>query len=333
MLRLIRRLPPIRLPGAAAGEGCGILSHTMLSLLHSQSLPWACMLAAGLLGVVASSLGCWRARGSTAVPATLWAMCAAIAVACDAGLHAAGWVRDPAHAASLRLCVTALLVCPAMSVLGAKRPQHGIWQVIVASLAVVLAMPAASAEFVRPGSPPVVHIVVRVFLSVLAVIGWMNYVGTWRRLPATLVTLGGVILIRGFLPGFEVERGGDSVWLDVSGSWLLAAGGMLALPPRVPQRSSLALEAGQVAGQIDQPFLCLRETLGTAWTLRIAERFNGLAESRGWPCRLEADGLEVGGDPLDRQWQRDAIRTFESIMRRFVSVDWLERHRPRPDAD
>lgn len=298
-------------------------------LSDSQSLPWVCMTAGGVVAMVAAVVGCWRARGSTAVPAALWAICAAFAVSADAGIHALGWANDPARAASLRLCVAALLLCPAMSVLGAKRPQHGIWQVIVASLAVVLAMPAASAEFVRPGSPPVLHIVVRCFVSGLAVIGWMNYVGTWRRLPATLVTAGGLILIRGFLPGFETERAGDSPWLDVSGAWLLAAGGMLAILPRIaPSATPRVLQH-----EIDQPFLCLRETLGIAWTLRIAERFNGFAESRGWPCRLEADGLEVGGDPLDRHWHRDAVRTFESIVRRFVSIDWLARHRGSAETD
>ena len=181
------------------------------------------MTMGGLIAGLAAAIGTWRTRGSTAVPAAIWATCGGLAVALDGAVHAAGWIDDPARAASLRLGAVALLVCPAMSVLGAKRPQHGIWQVIVGSLAVVLAMPAASAELVRPGSPPVLHVVVRCFLSVLAVIGWMNYVGTWRRLPATLVTLGGLILMRGFLPGFEVERASDSPWLDASGAWLAPA--------------------------------------------------------------------------------------------------------------
>lgn len=287
------------------------------------------MAAGGVIAALAAALGAWRTRGSTAVPAAIWATCGALAVTFEATLHAAGWLSDPARAASMRLCVVAILVCPAMSVLGAKRPQHGIWQVIVASLAVVLAMPAASAEFVRPGSPPVLHIVVRVFLCVLAGIGWMNYVGTWRRLPATFVTVGGLILMRGFLPGFDAERAGDSPWLDASGAWLLAAGGMLAIMPRVGPSA----RAEALFEEIERPFLCLRETLGIAWTMRIAERFNGLAESRGWPCRLEADGLETGGDPLDRSWHRDAVRTFESIMRRFVSLTWFARHQRHPNAD
>jgi hypothetical protein len=309
--------------GQPSASGMWYAPHTMQLPRDSHVIPWCFMMAGGLLAALAAGAGGWLARGSTAVPAAIWAVCAACAVSIDAGLHAAGWVMNPPRAASLRLCVTALLVCPAMSLLGAKRPQHGIWQVIVASLAVVLILPAASAEFVRPGSPPAVHILVRCFLALLAAIGWMNAVGTGRRVPATLVTAGGLILMRGFLPGMETERSSDSPWLDASAAWLLGGGGMLAVMYRQRHQGSSRV----LHGEIEQPYLSLRETLGLAWTLRIAERFNGLAESRGWPCRLRSDGLETDGDSLDRSWHGNAIRTFESIMRRFVSHDWLARHR------
>jgi len=77
---------------------------------------------------------------------------------------------------------------------------------------------------------------------------------------------------------------------------------------------------------LDAAYLALRETLGAAWTLRIAERFNAVAESRGWPCRLRFDGLHVEGDPDDRAWQADAVRTGEALLRRFASPAWLRRH-------
>jgi hypothetical protein len=295
----------------------------MDAFVHSSTLPAVAVAVGGLLAAAACILGGWQSRGSTGVPAALWAVSASLAVAVDGGLHAAGMLGDPSHAASVRLVVTSLLVCPAMSLLGAKRPQHGIWQVIVASLAVVLAMPAASAELTRPGSPPVVHLVVRVFIVGLAAVGWMNALGTKRAVAATFVTAGGVVLSRGFLPGLDVDRSADPPWLDALGAVLMACGGMAAVPPRF--RS--AVLRGPLTEEIERPFFCLRETLGLAWTLRIAERFNGLAESRGWPCRLSAEGLQSGGEPQDTDWQRDAVRTFESILRRFASQGWLLRHR------
>jgi hypothetical protein len=81
-----------------------------------------------------------------------------------------------------------------------------------------------------------------------------------------------------------------------------------------------------VACRIDPPFLALRDTLGAAWALRIAERFDTVATERGWPCRLHFAGLDAGGDPADDTWHRDALRAFKALMHRFVTDAWLARH-------
>jgi hypothetical protein len=87
-----------------------------------------------------------------------------------------------------------------------------------------------------------------------------------------------------------------------------------------------------IAALIDRPYAALRETLGAAWTLRIAERFNTVATERGWPCRLSFRGLEVGGDPDDLEWHRDAMRALRALFRRFVTAEWLARHDWPDDA-
>ena len=93
-----------------------------------------------------------------------------------------------------------------MSLLGAKRPQHGVWQFIVGALAAVLALPAASAVLIRPGSLPDLHILGRFFLPILVLVGWMNFVGTRRAVAATLIALGHVGLIWPLLPGRVSSR-------------------------------------------------------------------------------------------------------------------------------
>ncbi|MGA1618102.1 MAG: hypothetical protein ACO37F_06265, partial [Pirellulales bacterium] len=119
-----------------------------------------------LLSMLAALAGGWLVRGSTAVPAAWWAAAAAAVTAGEAFRQAAGTV-SPASAAGGRVVVAALLVCPIVSLLGAKRPQHGVWQLIVATLAVVLALPAASAALIRPGSFPDLHILGRCLLPLL----------------------------------------------------------------------------------------------------------------------------------------------------------------------
>jgi len=277
--------------------------------------------AAALVTAAAAAAGGWLVRGSTAVPAAAWSVVASLALAADAAARVGDWVVDPAARSASRLAVVALAVCPAMSLLGAKRPQHGVWQLIVATLAFVLAMPAASAVLVRPGSLPDIHVIERFFLPVLVGVGWMNFVATRRGLAASLVTAGQLGLIWPFLPGASPESP-PSASVDAACSWSIAAGALLAVGQSI--LGSGRRDGGGLAAAIDPAFLAVRETLGAAWALRICERFNGLALERGWPCRLRFAGMEedVRGGP----WEQDAIRGCRSILRRFVSPDWIARH-------
>jgi len=294
----------------------------------------ACVAAS--LAVVVSAWGVFLVRGSTAVPAALWSVAACLALAAEMGGRAAGGLADPATAAAVRLAVVSLSLCPAMSLLGAKRPQHGVWQLIVATLAVVLAMPAASASLMRPGSMPDVHMLERCFMPLLVLVGWMNFAGTRRAAAVTCVAAAQLLLMRGFLPGVATDvavQAAAAGGLDAAATGLLLFGTLLAA---VQACTSRARRAGRgnpaaasrhvVAAVVDPAFLALRETLGAAWVLRIAERFDTVAAGRGWPCRLRFGGLETGGDPDDTFWHRDALRAFRALARRFVSDAWLDRH-------
>lgn len=270
----------------------------------------------GAVVLAASVIGAWLVRGTTAVPAAVWAAVASAGLVATALAEGSGGLANPSASATARLVVAALAVCPAMALLGAKRPQHGVWQVIVLSLAAVLAMPAASAMLVRPGSLPDVHLLERSFFVALVAAGWLNFLGTGKTAAATLVTLGMLLVIRPFLPGVDTAAAIASPWGEMLGSLSCGLGAVAAFGSR--RRAA--------AEPITSAFLAVRDTIGIAWTLRIAERFNAIAESRGWPCRLTAAGLEAGGDPGDTSWRPPAGRVFESLMRRFVTRDWLARH-------
>ncbi len=289
---------------------------------------------AALITAVAACAGAFLARGTTAVPAAWWACGAAVAFAFELAVRGSGGLVDPASQASARLAVVAVSLCPIMSLLGAKRPQHGVWQFIVASLAGIVALPAASAALVRPGSPPDVHALQRWFMLALVLVAAMNFAATRHGVAAVMVAFGQVILLRQFLP-FVESVGQQGATLDAVAAWLVASGAIVAAAQswlRQAQRRVVGTEVATRRGsQADlaafgTAYLALRETLGAAWTLRIAERFNVVAESRGWPCRLRFDGLHGGGDPDDRQWQADAVRTGRALLRRFVSPGWMRRH-------
>lgn len=293
---------------------------------------------AAAVTALAACCGLVRSRGTTAAPAAAWAAVAATGYGLEALARAAGWLRDPAAVASARLTVAALMLCPTMSLLGAKRPQHGVWQFIVGSLAGVLTMPAASATLVRPGAFPDVHPLQRWFMPLLVAVGWMNFVGTGQGIAASFVAGGQLLLLRPFLPFVDTEVIDTVARGDAAGACLVAIGAVLATIGPCGTRCSRAGTAKAAAiprpldREIDAPYRALRDTIGAAWALRIAERFNGIAASRGWPCRLRFTGLEVGGDAADGSWHRDASRGARSLFHRFATDDWLARQMSTPGS-
>jgi hypothetical protein len=126
------------------------------------------------------------------------------------------------------------------------------------------------------------------------------------------------------------RRAATAATIDCLGGCLAAVGGLLAMTSSLSslsstRRPSLA-PAGTFAAAVEPAFLGFRETLGAAWTLRVAERFDAIAASRGWPCRLHFDGIHPADAPIDGPWQRDAQRALGALLQRFVSIQWLRRH-------
>ena len=315
-----------------------MISTTLLTI--PASVWWSVSALAALVTAGTAMRAAVSTRGSTAVPATLWAIAACLSLALDTGLRASGAISQPSAAASLRMVTAALSLCPAMSLLGAKRPQHGVWQFIVAALAVILLLPTLATALVRPDSVPDAHLLGRGFIVILSLVGWMNFVATRHGPAATLVTLGQLVVVRGFLPLVDSEQAFPptastaapmAAAIDCLGGCLAAVGGLLAMTSSLSslsstrRRPSLA-PAGTFAAAVEPAFLGFRETLGAAWTLRVAERFDAIAASRGWPCRLHFDGIHPADTPIDGPWQRDAQRALGALLQRFVSIQWLRRH-------
>lgn len=288
-----------------------------------------------IIFVILSCCAAWFVRGSTAVPAALWSAAAALFFALTM-LQQTTENLDIATLGIHRVVVAALSVCPVMSLLGAKRPQHRVWQFIVGALAAVLALPAASAILIHPGSLPDLHILGRIFLPVLVLVGWMNFIGTRRAVAATLVAVGHFGLIWPLLPGIRLEEALPQPVRDLVAISCMTSGGLLALAQAVFARSrrrlvstdgvQFPLENSEFEYRVNTCFLALRETLGAAWTLRLAERFDQMARRRGWPAQLTFQGLQMQEESREASWEPDALRAMEALMKRFVSSAWLKRH-------
>jgi hypothetical protein len=206
---------------------------------------------AALITALAACAGAFLARGTTAVPAAWWACGAGLAFAIELAVRASGGLVDPASQASARLAVVAVSLCPIMSLLGAKRPQHGVWQFIVASLAGIIALPAASAALVRPGSPPDVHALQRWFMLALVLVAAMNFAATRHGVAAMLVAVGQLILMRQFMP-FVDSLKQQGAALDAVAAWLVATGGIVAAAQSwlwPAQRRVIGSEVAEVASR------------------------------------------------------------------------------------
>ncbi len=298
---------------------------------------WTGAAAAAVVAAAAAARGTVAARDTTALPAGWWGLAAALWLAADCQLRACGTVTQPPLAATVRLLTVALAVSPAMSLLGAKRPQHGVWQAIVAALGLVLVVPAVGVALARPGSVPDVHLLARAFVVLLLFVGWMNALGTRRWPGATLALPGWIVLARGFLPLCDTEgsfppsdaaAAVDAARLDALGATLVAAGAAAALLTRLADRRSAASApaAGSFASAVDPAWFALRDTLGAAWSLRVAERFDQVAARHAWPCRLGLRGVVAPALTGGETWPHDARRVLRGLLLRFVTPAWLERH-------
>jgi hypothetical protein len=156
------------------------------------------------------------------------------------------------------------------------------------------------------------------FLLVL-VMGSGNYVGTRYTLAALLYASAiGLIVLPSTVPG---RTDWQSVLRTIG--TLLFAGGLLSAflsarrkPPDVPD--------------YDRIWLAFRDAYGVVWAKRVLERVNWSAREEKWAAELTFTGLAWKADPTEDERRKTIERlnhTFEWLLKRFVSDDWIEKSR------
>jgi hypothetical protein len=289
----------------------GILSEAIPSQVTPAEMPVATAVAQVALVAVGTGL-LWRGRKAVAQTtlraAWWWALASWVAVV---GASLAAWltngrVDEGDWLQSLEMAAAMTTVCPAMAVLGAKRPQHVAWQWIVLSLWVVLSLPAA--EWLLFAAPPNVHAARRWFLLVLLVPGVVNYLPTRHWPSALLFAAGQVELLAAYLPGGSLPAGDH--WLPALG--LIVAALALAQRPKQPQ---------PLGDPLDRLWRDFCNLYGIVWGLRVAERFNASAAANRWPVRLAWRGFRSptgDGPPVLSAAERKAVAdNLSSWLRRF----------------
>ena len=238
------------------------------------------------------------------------------------------WTTDPGPTSHVRYLAAVATLCPSMAVLGCKRPQNRGWQFIVLSLLVILIVPSIEALLQRPGGPLRLHAARQWFLAVLIVVGLLNGLPTRQGWSSLLSAAGQVTLLIGHLPLVAVawRTGGVSTpaqGLVGLGLWVAA---LVLLGWDLPRRK-------HVASPLDRLWLEFRDLFGVVWSLRVAERVNAASQMYCWGVRLEWSGLHVadagsGHRPLSPDVEEAVFKLMRTLLRRFVSPEWIAARTP-----
>ena len=277
------------------------------------------LIAAILLAATATAVLLWKRaalRGTTLLGGWWWLLAAVVApLLGEVFVHFGPWEARSGWTEPFRFCLAMLVFCPVMAVLGAKRPHHRAWQFIVASLWVVLILPAAEKFFLQGGQAMQMTETRKWFLVVLIFVTSSNYLITRFWLSSLLWSAASIAFCGPYLPmvSWQLEPG---TW-QLGGIMFGALAVVAVLPVRTP---SLALSW-------DARWLCFRDAFGTLWGLRIVERMQALAEQYQWSFRLTWWGWhDTEGAALTEFPSQDVPtvrQSWENLMRRFVDDTWL----------
>ena len=255
-------------------------------------------------------------------------------------LWAAAWLttilthhlpRGPADA--LWYTTAVVLVCPAVAVLGARRPAARVWAwFVLLPLVLVLELPVAGLWFGGSG-PLEIDIPALAGFLLVAVMGFGNYVGTRRTTAAILLlgALGLLVLPLSVLVAFS-ERGVIlarivATILSVTAVWIAFG--------RSQIRSPKSLLAGG-PDSLDALWLDFRNTFGIVWAQRIRERINATAAKENWPVRLGRTGFVSAAErtetAIDPATRARVEQTLHWLLRRFVDPEWINRRLKETDS-
>lgn len=302
-------------------------------------------LAGILLSGAAVVLGWFATRAAqetSLVAAARWETFSLVAIgAVEVWGGAAASDEPSVWLAPLRWLAATTVFCGWMARLGARRPHNAGWQLVVASLWGILALPAAEVFFLQRGQSFEIHAARGAFLWILVAGGLFNSLPTRGWWAGTLAAVGQVILLAEHLPGvrFVPAQASTTHLLHTLALALLSVGQIYRALPGRPTRTRPGLTG---------VWLDFRDQFGAWWGLRVVERVNAVAQQERWPVRLAWHGFVAEpsrttnsanttnlehdvaipplNDPLDALTtaQRESLhQTLWNLLRRFVTPEWM----------
>lgn len=254
---------------------------------------------------------------TTLVPAANWGLAAATLWTMTwLADHVLRWISKSA-ADHLWYACAVISLCPAIAVLGSRRPGSRVWTwFILIPMLFALGWPVmtlwiqgSDIRGLQLETPQLVG-----YLLVL-VMGTGNYFGTRYTLPGLLFVIGNVINVLSssvICPGWLSDRWWVRLWATACVvQAILMAGRKDNIPSTVNDR-------------FNQLWFDFFDQFGIVWGRRIQERVNFIAVKEGWPARLELHGVQWTTEP-DPETEARLEHTFRWLLRRFVDPAWIDR--------
>ena len=257
-----------------------------------------------------------RLKGTTLVAPAQWTLLSILIVSITEAILAGFALTS---ASTWRYLAAVSTLCPTMAVLGAKRPQDRGWQFIVASLWLVLALPAAQDLAFSGGTAFLLHPAWAWFLLLLIAIGFFNQLPTRFGVATLLSTAAQIVLLGSQLPFVQ--------------SWNWQRWHWLALPMITGAIALAWLQTSKqrIGSGWDPVWIDFRDQFGAVWALRVMERMNHAARMHDWNARLSWGGFlptEKSRDtsnPTQQKLNQEMELSFRTLLRRFVSPAWIDR--------
>lgn len=255
-------------------------------------------------------------KHTTLIPAARWGQTAAslwtVTWLAD---HVAGCVSKSA-ADHLWYACAVISLCPAISVLGSRRPGTRVWTwFILIPMLFALGWPVmtlwiqgSDIRGLQLETPQLVG-----YLLVL-VMGTGNYFGTRYTLPGLLFVIGNVINVlssSAACPGWLSDRWWVRLWATACVTQAILMAG---------RSDSLTSSPNE---RFNRLWLDFFDQFGIVWGRRIQERVNFIAIKENWPARLELHGVQWTTE-ADPATEARLEHTFRWLLRRFVDPAWID---------
>lgn len=281
-------------------------------------------LIAGVVGVLLLVSRRRALDGTTLIAPWWWVLIAWLAVTgveTWIGLTVSAGYGAPFRDA-LRFTAGMTLFCPQMAQLGAKRPQNVAWQWVVVTIWAVLMMPVGEQFALGQSGELTLHYVRGWLLFALIVVGLLNNGPTRYCMTAILLGLAQTLILAKHLPGIGVGLAAGGATLAILLLLIAILLTVFEWPPRA-----------HVTRPEDRVWLDFRDCFGAFWALRVAERINASASRYQWGLWLTWNGFSqvefVGVAGEVNEEVNSALRlSLRSLLRRFVSDEWLRQRMP-----